>query len=95
MNKIDFFKLLNTAVIKSREKKLDVSYEDRLKKLCNTPAIEALGHATSYLSHHLEIPKEEAALMLVETIKELDNVWYDYVAMEGIEKLKKLLEIRQ
>ena len=92
MNKIEFIKLLNTAVIKSREKRLDVSYEERLKKICNTPAIDAIIHSISYLSQSMNISNEQAALMIVETIKELDSIWYDYVAMEGIDKLKKLLE---
>ena len=37
--------LLNTAIIKTKERKIDSSYEDRLHKACSTPAIEARDNA--------------------------------------------------
>ncbi len=83
--------LLNTAIIKTKEKEIDSSYEDRLSKACNAGAIEALSMATTYLADAKKISRDQAAMQLVETIRELDTIWNDYVMMEGISKLKDVL----
>jgi hypothetical protein len=90
--KLESIKLLNTAIIKSREKRLDITYEERLKKICQSPAIDSINFAIKHLSEEMKIPKDQAAVMIVDTIKELDAIWSDYVVMEGIDRLKKLLE---
>ena len=84
--------LLNTAIIKSKEKKIDSSYEQRLSKACNTPAIRALTVAINHLAETQNISHDQAAMQLVETVRELDTIWTDYVMMEGIGKLKELLK---
>ena len=84
--------LLNTAIIKSKEKKIDSSYEERLSKVCSGPAVKALGGAIKSLSESQRISHDQAAVMLVETMRELDQIWSDYVMMEGIGKLKELLK---
>jgi hypothetical protein len=87
--------LLNTAIIKSKEKKVDCSYEDRLSSICKDDAITALGVAANYLSEKLNISRDQAAMQLIETIRDLDKIWNDYIIMEGISKLKKLLKDQQ
>lgn len=89
---MESIQLLNTAIIKSKEKKIDNSYEDRLRKINNAPSIEAINKAIMYLSDSQHISRDQAALQIVETIRELDNIWSDYVTMEGIDRLKKLLK---
>ena len=84
--------LLNTAIIKSKEKKIDNSYEERLTKTCKTPAIEALGVATTHLSEKNKISRDQAAIEIIETVRELDKIWNDYVMMEGMAKLKDVLK---
>ncbi|MCO4792650.1 MAG: hypothetical protein KC493_02975 [Bacteriovoracaceae bacterium] len=84
--------LLNTAIIKSKEKKIDSSYEQRLSKACNNPAINALTVAINHLAETQNISNDQAAMQLIETVRELDSVWTDYVMMEGIGKLKELLK---
>ena len=42
--------LLNTAIIKSKEKKIDYSYEDRLSKICQSSSIKSLTMAITHLS---------------------------------------------
>lgn len=83
--------LINTAIIKSKEKKINSSYEERLSEICNTPAIQALSVAISHLAEKSGISRDQAAMQLVETVRELDTIWSDYVMMEGIGKLKELL----
>lgn len=91
-NNQEFVQLLNTAIIKSKEKKIDSSYEQRLSNTCSGPAVKALGHAIKALSEELKISNDQAAVMLVETVRELDIIWSDYIMMEGIGKLKELLK---
>ncbi len=83
--------LINTAIIKSKEKKINSSYEERLSEICNTAAIQALSVAISHLAEKENISRDQAAMQLVETVRELDTIWSDYVMMEGIGKLKELL----
>lgn len=95
LNNQESVQLLNTAIVKSKEKKIDNSYEERLSKTCEAPAIEALSIAITQLSEKQNISRDQAAIMLVETVRELDNIWNDYVMMEGISRLKDLLKPQQ
>ena len=84
--------LLNTAIIKSKEKKVDSSYEERLSQACNTPAVKALSLAVAQLAETEKISRDQAAIQIIETVRELDSIWNDYVIMEGINRLKDLLK---
>ncbi|MBL6988586.1 MAG: hypothetical protein ISR65_02360 [Bacteriovoracaceae bacterium] len=83
--------LLNTAVIKSKEKLIDASYEERLSTICQTPAVGALSTAVTHLSEKLNVSRDQAAIQIIEAVRELDSIWDDYIKMEGISKLKGLL----
>lgn len=87
----ELVQLLNTAIIKTKEKKIDSSYEERLSETCQTPAIKALSLAINHLSESEKISRDQAAMQIVETVRELDSIWSDYVMMEGLGKLKELL----
>lgn len=87
----ELVQLLNTAVVKTKEKKIDSSYEERLSEVCKRPAIAALSVAISKLSEQENISQDQAAMELIETIRDLDSIWNDYVLMEGLSKLKDLL----
>jgi len=91
-DKQEAIQLLNTAVIKSKEKKINATYEDRLAKICNSPVMDALLVAIEHLSDDQKVSKDHAAVQMIETIRELDSIWNDYVLMEGIGKLKELLK---
>ena len=92
---MESIQLLNTAIIKSKEKSIDVSYEERLTKINNSPAIEAINKAITSLSETQKISRDQAALQVIESIRELDSIWSDYVTMEGIDRLKHLLKGHQ
>lgn len=83
--------LLNTAIIKSKERKIDNTYEERLARVCQTPAVKAISSAIANLAESENISRDQAAIQLVETVRELDKIWSDYVMMEGIGRLKELL----
>ncbi len=89
---MESIQLLNTAIIKSKEKKIDNSYEERLSKINNSPAIEVINKSISMLAESQKISRDQAALQIIESIRELDSIWTDYVTMEGIDRLKNLLK---
>ncbi|MGB0452802.1 MAG: hypothetical protein ACPGJV_03735 [Bacteriovoracaceae bacterium] len=88
----DSVQLINTAIIKSKESVIDRSYEERLSSTCSSPAVKALTIAIGHLSETEGISRDQAAIQLVDTVRELDKIWNDYVMMEGITKLKELLK---
>lgn len=83
--------LLNTAIIKSKEKKIDNNFEDRLAEACHSPEMEALSVAITFLAEKQKISRDQAAISLIERMRDLDSIWNDYVMMEGISNLKDLL----
>lgn len=87
----ELIQLLNTAIVKTKEKKIDSSYEERLSETCKKPAVAALSVAIQHLSENEGISRDQAAMQIVETVRELDSIWNDYVMMEGLSKLKDLL----
>ncbi len=88
---MESIQLLNTAIIKSKEQKISHSFEERLTKLNESPVIEHLNRSIAQLAESQKISRDQAALMVVETIRELDSIWSDYVVMEGIDRLKGIL----
>jgi hypothetical protein len=84
--------LLNTAIIKSKERSIDDNYETRLAKINNSPAIEAINKSISLYAESQKISRDQAALDVISAVKELDAIWNDYVVMEGIDRLKDLLK---
>lgn len=85
-------RLLNTAILKSKEKTIDITFEKKLYNSCKKPAINALGFAISQLSESQNISRDQAALLIVESIRELDESWNDYLLMEGLSKVKEGLK---
>ena len=88
----DSIQLLNTAVIKSKEKVINSNYEQRLSEICNNSAIESINVTIAHLAESQKISKDHAAIQLVDTVRELDNIWNDYVLMEGLNSLKTILD---
>ncbi len=88
---VESIRLLNTAIVKSKEKIINATYEQRLKEICARPAVQALSLAIDSLAETEHISKDQAAIQIVEAIRELDAVWTDYVLVEGLTSLKKTL----
>jgi hypothetical protein len=89
---MESIQLLNTAIIKSKEKKIDNSYEERLSRINKSPAIEAINKSITYLAESQKISRDQAAIQVIDALRELDNIWTDYVTMEGIDRLKNMLK---
>ncbi len=89
---MESIQLINTAIIKCKEKKINSSYEERLRKVCESPVVDILSKLITQLSESEKISRDQAAIEVVETIRELDDIWNDYVTMEGIDRLKSILK---
>lgn len=89
---MEVIQLLNTAIVKTKERGIDDSYEERLKQVCDSPVMKHLSKTITGLAEDQGVSRDQAAQMIVETIRELDSIWSDYVTMEGIDRLKALLK---
>lgn len=87
----ELIQVLNTAIVKSKEHRIDSSYEKRLLKACERPAFKVLTVAINHLSESEKLSRDQAALQIVDTVKELDLIWDDYIRIEGMGRLKELL----
>lgn len=88
----DAVQLLNTAIVKSKERGINTSFESKLNTICHSPVMASLLVAIDHLAEKQNISRDHAAVQIVETIRDLDSIWNDYVLMEGIGKLKELLK---
>lgn len=83
--------LLNTAIVKSKEQTIRSNFQERLQVVCQSKAIEAIGIAAKHLADAENISHDQAMGKLIETFRELDSIWSDYVMMEGLGRLKDML----
>lgn len=84
--------LLNTAIIKSKEKGINSAFDERLFAICNRPEINAISVAINTLAEEESISRDQAAIRIVETFRELDAIWNDYVCVEGLTSFKEMLK---
>jgi len=92
---METLQLLNTAIIKRKEKIIRANYEERLRNLQDSPALDILQKAIIQLAEQKNVTRDQAALMIVETVNELENIWSEFIAAEGIDKLKDILKGKQ
>ena len=83
--------LLNTAIVKSKEQTIKSNFQERLNTICDSKAIESIGVAAKHLADGQNISYDQAMCQLIETFRELDSIWSDYVTMEGLNRLKDIL----
>lgn len=85
---METLQLLNAAVIKIKERSVRANFEDRLRSLQDSVALEILQKTISHVSAQQNITRDQAALQVIEAVIELKNVWDEYIAIEGLDKLK-------
>ena len=87
----ELLQLINTAIVKTKEKEINSSYEERLAKACQASTIKALGLGIAHLGQEEKISQDQACMQIVEMIRSLDKIWADYIMMEGLDKIQKSL----
>ncbi len=91
---METLQLLNTAVIKRKEKSIRANFEERLRNLQDNPALDILQKVINQLAEQKHVTRDQAALMVIETVLELESIWSEFIAAEGIDKLKEVLKGR-
>lgn len=80
-------KLFNTAVIATKIPKLS-NYSSKLSELVQSVAFQAILRAIQDYAQKQGISEEQAAEEIVQTFRDIDMVWDDYIFQEGLDKLK-------
>lgn len=94
-HKVNPIQLMNTAILKCKEKDIDLQYEERMNEVSNSPAMSALGIAAKQLAEQQNVSYDQAMIDIFKAVKSLDAIWSDYLMMEGLGQLKKSLEKQQ
>ena len=83
-------RLFNTAVIATKLPKLS-NYSSKLSELVQGKAFQAILLAIRAYAEQTGVTEEQAAEEIVETFRNIDQVWNDYIFQEGLDKLKSNL----
>lgn len=80
-------KLFNTAIIATKIPKLS-NYSSKLNELVQGPAFQAILRAIQHHAATTGATEEQAAEEIVQTFRDIDRIWDDYIFQEGLDKLK-------
>ena len=83
--------LINTAILKSRDLKIDTDLQERMTKISESPVMTILDSAFDEYSKKQKTTKDQAAFQIISTIRELDDIWTQYLLLEGSDRLKEKL----
>ena len=80
-------KLFNTAVIATKIPKLS-NYSIKLSELVQGKPFQAILGAIREYAAQTGLSEEQAAEEVVQTFRDIDRVWDEYIFQEGLDKLK-------
>lgn len=80
-------KLFNTAIIATKIPKLS-NYSSKLSDLVASKPFQAILLAIREYAAQTGLSEEQAAEEIVQTFREIDQIWNDYIFQEGLDKLK-------
>lgn len=80
-------KLFNTAIIATKIPRLS-DYSNQLGTLVQSPAFQAILKAIRDYAVAMNVSEEQAAEEIVQTFRDIDRIWDDYIFQEGLDKLK-------
>lgn len=83
-------KLFNTAIIATKVPK-NTNYSTRLNGLVKNRAFKAILKSIASYAEEMGLPEDQAAEEIVQTFREIDSIWDEYIFHEGLEKLKSHL----
>ena len=81
--------LINSAIIKSRDLDLKTDLQERMTKIAESDEMDAFDAAITEFAKKQKVTKEQAAIRFVSTLRELDQIWSQYLLIEGSDKLKE------
>ena len=80
-------KLFNAAVIATKIPPL-ANYSSKLGEIVQGKPFQAILGAIREYASQTGIPEEQAAEEVVQTFRDIDRVWNEYIFQEGLDKLK-------
>lgn len=80
-------KIFNTALVATKVQP-GVDYPKELFALVETPAFRSILGAIQELARNENIAERAAAETLIQTFRQMDALWNQYMLQEGIERLK-------
>jgi hypothetical protein len=83
----DLTRIFNTALIATRSESRDFSAE--LFALVETPAFQCVLESVRTLAKRENISEREAAETVIQTFRNVDRLWGEYIYQEGVERLKR------
>ena len=83
-------KLFNTAIIATKVPK-NTNYSTRLNALVKNRAFKTILKTIAAYAEETGMPQDQAAEEIVQTFREIDAIWDEYIFHEGLEKLKSHL----
>lgn len=83
-------RLLNTAVITTKIPQQPVN-STKLNAIVKSEAFSLILKCVQEFAKVKNIPEETAAAEIIQTFRNLDKVWDEYIFQEGLNQLKKQL----
>jgi hypothetical protein len=80
-------KFFNTAIIATKIPKL-ANYSSKLSELVQSKSFQTILKAIREHAQQSGLSEEQAAEEIVQTFRDIDRVWDDYIFQEGLDKLK-------
>jgi hypothetical protein len=91
-------KAFNTAIISSKiisnktETQKNKSSTERLTSLIQTNAFHAIIKLIQTYAEENHKTIDEASIEIIQTFREIDEIWNEYIFNEGLNKLKEILK---
>jgi len=80
-------RIFNSAIVATRVAK-EKNPASELHLLMETPAFQAMMNSIRQLARSEGISEREAAELLVQTFRKVDQIWADYIYQEGVNRLR-------
>ena len=83
--------LINSAILKSRDLKIETDLQERMTKISESAVMNIMDSVFTEYSKKQKVTKDQAAFQVISTIRELDDIWNQYLLLEGSDRLKEQL----
>ena len=84
-------KLFNTAVVATKALTTK-NHSRQLNDLISSKAFHAIVQAIRYHAVATGIDEEQAAEEIVQTFRQIDTIWDEYIFQEGLDRLKTIFQ---
>ena len=83
----ELIRIFNTALIATQAEPTR-DFTSKIYELMETPAFRAILSTVRQYARLQGLSERQAAEQLIQTFREMDSVWRDYVFQQGVDRLK-------